>query len=269
LARNRAWNVDYAILSPNDESRRVLSPIFTFRGFQILAAACGIVLSLIVSAGIEMTEKSSRPRIGEFAINTESVDHASTQILERLGTQYCLLQPDKTIDDFAEEVLMPLAASTLDHPAKIEVTYSRAHSQHTDGALMRFLLAACAYIIEADKADEAADQTAAWRHIGNAMYYLGLLEGAIIVEPALEYIISSRSAKGAQGRTKKYTLLREHARKLAAERSFQSKRQAALGIKDEILAKARADGIALSEMQAERTITSWLEDMSFGSKRKP
>ena len=216
-----------------------------------------------------MTEKPSRPLIGEFAISNESVGHARTQILERLGHRYCLLQPDKTIDDFAEEVLMPLAASNVDHPANIEFSYPRAHSQHTYTALMSFLLTACSYCIEADMADEATDQGAAWRHIGNAMYYLGLLEGAIIVEPAIAHIISGRSAAGAQGRTEKYDLLRQLAKKLAQEKPFKSKRQAALSIKEEILAKAKAEGIPLSEMQAERTITGWLKNIPFGSKRKP
>lgn len=217
-----------------------------------------------------MTEKSSkRSQIGSFAINTALVDDASTEIMARLGNGYCLLQPDKTIDDFAQEVLMPLAASTLDHPGNIEFMYSRAHSQHTYSALMRFLLTACAYCIEADKADEAADQAAAWRNIANAMYYLGLFEGAIIVEPALAHIISDRSAAGAKGRDEKYDTLRALAKNLAQEKPFKSKRQAALSIKDEILAEAKAEGIPLSEMQAERTITGWLKDIPFGSKRKP
>jgi hypothetical protein len=133
---------------------------------------------------------------------------------------------------------------------------------------MKFLLTACMHCIEADKADERADQAQAWRHIANAMYSLGLLESMIIIEPALEHIIASRGAKGAQMRSDKREPLREYARTLAAERPFKSKRQAALTIKDAVLQKAKSEGITLSEMQAEHTITSWLKDMSFGSKHE-
>jgi hypothetical protein len=230
----------------------------------------GIVLSLPLSTKTKMIKKPlPRHHIGSFVISTTSVDEASTGILARLGTQYCLLQPEKTFDDFATEVLIPLAASSPDRPANIEFNYSRAHSKQTYAALMRFLTTACVQSIEADKADERADQAQAWRHIANAMYSLGLLEGSVIIEPALEHIISSRSAKGASVRNNKLEPLREHARKLAAERPFKSRRQAALGIKDAVLQKAKSDGIALSEMQAEHTITSWLKNMPFGSQRKP
>lgn len=215
-----------------------------------------------------MTEKSSHSPMGAFAVSTVSTSEAITQILARLGNWYCLLQPDKTIDDFSAQVLMPLAASTVDLPAKIQVTYSRAHSEQTYAGLMKFLLAACKDCIEADKAEEAGDRSSAWRHIANATYSLGLLEGLIIVEPALEHIITSRSAKGGQSRTVKLEPLRDIARKLAQEKPFKSRRQAALSIKDAVLTKARNDGITLSEMQAERTITSWLNDMSFGGKRE-
>lgn len=248
-----------------DESSRLYLP---FQDLKISTAPYGIVQLFFVTTALAMTEKSSRPQIGDFAISTVSASEATTQILARLGNRYCLLQPHKTIDDFGDEILMPLATAAVDQPAKIKVTYFRAHSEQPYASLMKFLLAACKDCIEADKAEEAADHSGAWRHVANAMYRLGVLEGLIVVEPALEHIISSRSAKGGQSRTVKLEPLRNLARELAQEKPFKSKRQAALSIKDAVLTKARNNGITLSEMQAERTITSWLGDMSFGGKRE-
>lgn len=209
-----------------------------------------------------------RAKIGEFAIDTATIDDASTQILERIAHIYCRLQPEQTVDDFMVQVYVPLAASSADQPANIEFKYSRAHSEQSYAALMKFLVTACMHCIEADKSDEGTNQAKAWTHIANAMYHLGLLESMVIIEPALEHIIASRAAKGARMRSDKREPLREYARKLAAERPFKSKRQAALTIRDAVLQKAKSDGIPLSEMQAEYTISGWLKNMSFGSKHE-
>lgn len=215
------------------------------------------------------TASSTTKKIGEFSFEANSIEEATDEIFKRLTRLYGVLQPDKSASDFFDEILTPIYKSTPENPASISLTIYDNHSQHTYRGFLRLILTTCRYCIEAETADDTGLQVRAWRLIGDAMYQLGLLEGTIVLEPALGQIISSRSAAGAQGRTEKYNSLRGLAKKLAQEKPFKSKRQAALSIKDEVLAKARVDGILLSEMQAERTITGWLKDMPFGSKRKP
>lgn len=215
------------------------------------------------------TASPTTKKIGEFSLEANSIEEATDEIFKRLARLYGVLQPDKSASDFFDEILTPLYKSTPETPASISLTIYANHSQHTYQGFLRLILTTCQYCIEAETADDTGLQVRAWRLIGDAMYQLGILEATIIIEPAIANIISDRSATGAKGRDKKYDTLRELAEKLAQEKPFKSKRQAALSIKDEILAKARLHGTSLSEMQAERTITSWLKNIPFGSKREP
>lgn len=216
-----------------------------------------------------MTENTPlRQKIGEFNLRTETVEEASNDITERLALRYCLLQPEKSPTDFIEEILKPLYNGKQDAPTTLELKIYADHSQQTYQLLMKQLITACVHCINAEVADEAGKHMEAWRHLSNAMYNVGMLEGTIIVEPAVAHIISSRSTSGARRRDEKYSPLRELARELASKKAHTSKRQAAFAVKDQVLAEAKRLGVELSEMQAERTITSWLAGMSFASKRK-
>jgi len=206
--------------------------------------------------------------IGGFNLEYTSVEEAYVQTIERLCTLYCLLQPEKTATDFHELILKPIANSTDINPANILIELYSDHSKYTYPVFMNWIAASCAHCVHAHVSDEAGQDAKAWSHTVKAHYYLGLTEGTMVLEPALEHIISARSTSGAKKRDEKYEPIREFARELAAKKPYASKRQAALGIKSEILEKARETGLALSEMQAERTISGWLEGMTFGSKRQ-
>lgn len=85
-----------------------------------------------------------------------------------------------------------------------------------------------------------------------------LLDG---IEDGIKFQKSSHAKKGAIGKKAKYQPLKELAAKLVNERKFKSKRNAAQTIAPIILAESRKLGIALSENQAEITITGWLTEL--------
>jgi hypothetical protein len=89
----------------------------------------------------------------------------------------------------------------------------------------------------------------------------------LVLEPVLAHANTERGKAGSTKRDAKFEPLRKLARELASKKRYPSKRNAALSIKDEILAAAKVHEITLSAMQAERTITGWLDGMSFGSKQ--
>lgn len=220
--------------------------------------------------GNQMTEiNSSSKKIGAFALETDSVEVAYATIIERLAIRYCLHQPDKSVKDFHEEILKPIADSTLDTPAKFNFTYATDHSKPTLALYMTQLLEACAYCVEAHTADEEKKQDLAWRHVSNAMYCLGILETTIIIEPAIEHIITVRNKAGGTKRNAKYKPIREYAIELAGKKKYHSARQAALDIQDDVVTFAKAHGVELAEYQRERTISGWLKNMTFASTRRP
>lgn len=202
---------------------------------------------------------------GAFKLHAAAVEDASTQVLARLATLYTLLQPEKS---FTEDICRPLITSTPDNPARLTYqTFEDArHTNYTFGALIQTLCTSCAYALHASAAEEMGENTEAWSHLANAQYYLGLLEGMLIVEPALTHILVSQGKAGGNKRSQKLEPLKQRARELAGQRPYKSKRQAALAIKDEIVAMSKRDDIRvnLSPDRAEKTITEWLKGMTFG-----
>jgi hypothetical protein len=209
------------------------------------------------------------PNFWEFALATDSVAEAYDNIISRLAIHYCLLLPEKRVADFHEEILKPLANSTPDAPASIEIP----PLSETFKAYMTLLLDACALSITAFMADEAGEPNAAWRHVNNAMFKLGKLEGLLLVEPAINHIVKGFGSKGAKKRSAKREPLRELARKLAMEGNYPNASEAAKGIKDRVLAaqaKTVDDSfgkpVRLSQDRAKRTIETWLKDLPFPAK---
>lgn len=217
----------------------------------------------------KMTKNSLLQPIGSFNLECTSAEEAYVQTIERLCALYCILQPEKTVSDFHEFILKPIAESIDNNSLNVQIQTYADHSKYTYRPFITWIITSCMHTVKAHVADEAGLKSKAWSHTINARYYLGLIEGTIILEPALEHIISARSTSGARKRDEKFGPLRELARELAAKKYYPSKRQAALDIKNAILAEAKIFQITLSEMQAERTITGWLEGMSFGGKRQP
>src|SRR5581483_2220295 len=132
------------------------------------------------------------------------------------------------------EVLTPIAQSTVDDPAHIEVRTFENHSGRSFVIYMQKICLACAYVQAAQDAHREGRESAGWSYIANAQYVLGFAEGIFLLEPALAGVISARGRSGSTQRDAKYEPLRQLARELAASGKYLSKRNAALSIKDQV-----------------------------------
>ncbi|WP_164701852.1 hypothetical protein [Paraburkholderia caledonica] len=208
-------------------------------------------------------------KIGEPFSKHATVEEATSEVLKSLTFLFHVVCPSDE-SSFHDQILIPVlgALQQADHPEPLNINL-RTHSpqfEFTHEAYMPSMVKSCAYALLATVAEESGNADDARSHIGNAQYFLGLLEGLVLVEPVLAHANTERGKSGATKRDAKFEPLRDLARKLAGKKSYPSKRNAALSIKDEVLAAAKDHEISLSEMQAERTITGWLDGMLFGSK---
>ncbi|WP_157627623.1 hypothetical protein [Burkholderia gladioli] len=215
-----------------------------------------------------MTDIALTRKFGEPFPIFDSIAAACDAIIKAAFRLYVVMNPDHSADDFLREVLMPIAQSSTENPVQIEVQVFKNHTEHSFVIYMRAICHACAYVQEAKNSRSAGNEGQGWSHIANAHYLLGFAEGVFALEPALGRVISARSKAGSTKRNARYEPLREHARELAATGKYQSKRNAALSIKEAVLSKAADLNIELSKNQAERTITAWLDGMTFARKQR-
>ncbi len=78
---------------------------------------------------------------------------------------------------------------------------------------------------------------------------------------SIEAFKKQQASQGGKAKRDKYIPLKEFVKELVKSKSYPSRRNAAQSIKPAVLEKAKALGIALSDMQAEITITGWLKEM--------
>ncbi|WP_250512037.1 hypothetical protein [Caballeronia sp. INDeC2] len=188
------------------------------------------------------------------------------QVLDQLSQMYENLGIDKTAADFKPDVIDALVSQHID-PNEIEDRFETADTGVSNIDMMRL---SCAYALGALASWSADDLENAWIGVGHAQYWMGVAFGVGFMKGARKDALSERSRAGANKRDEMYAPLRQFARKEAAAKPngdpYPSKRNAALSVKKAVLAKAAELEIELSENQAERTITKWLDGMSFGSK---
>lgn len=164
---------------------------------------------------------------------------------------------------FDLEVLQPYESQAEIDPQVIEseVLSSWQVTPRTHEELIGI---ACAYAVAAKR---ASDRDKAWTYLCQAQYWYGVSSATIVLPDAIEKAHATKASAGASNRDKKYEPLRQLARELAASGKYPSKRNAALSIKDQILAESRKHNVNLSDAQAERTITKWLDGMTFARKQ--
>ncbi|PYE23147.1 hypothetical protein C7410_10844 [Paraburkholderia silvatlantica] len=104
-------------------------------------------------------------------------------------------------------------------------------------------------------------------HIASALKQIGAASVRSIDEiekAAIEKGKIAISKQGAQARARKLEPVREYAVSLAQEKSYPSRRQAVLAIKDRVLERAKGlDGVSMSADQAEKTIDGWLKKSGY------
>lgn len=223
-------------------------------------------------SGLEMDKQNflKGSRFTDLALQTDAVQDAILEVLARLDLIYGAFQPGK---DFVTHVYLPMTEATLNEPAEFtfQACADAKHTNHTFAAHMDYMLRSCAYAIEASRAADAGSHQTAWRHIANAQYYLGLLWGSLMLEPALAGFVTSRAKRAGAKRGDKYANLKNKALELAAKgkdgKPFPSRRQAAKAITPEVweLEKTLKTGIS-EENLYNQIYMRWLADMEFGPK---
>lgn len=171
------------------------------------------------------------------------------------------------INEFRKVIVNPLMADPELDPYAMQGSGSNTRTK----ALLDYVRTSCAWAVTGQKACLAGDEHKGWVCMCRAQYWLGRANQIAQQPTAVKQAASERAQTGASKRDAKFEPLRTLARELASEKSngkpYPSKRNAALSIKPAILAKAHELAIKLSADQAERTITGWLDGMSFGSKQ--
>lgn len=192
-----------------------------------------------------------------------SFNNIFDRILSGLPDNY-YLAGHKEDGTFAREILQRYESQAdIDpHTVESEAMSSWKITPRTQDDLISL---ACAYAIAARRAN-GKDPDKAWEYLCQAHYWYGVSSATVVLPDAIERSHATRASSGASKRDGKYEPLRQLARELAASGKYASKRNAALSIKDRILAESRDRSVTLSDAQAERTITKWLDGMSFGSK---
>lgn len=184
------------------------------------------------------------------------------KILSGLPDNY-YLAGHKEDGAFDREILQPYESRMEIDPQAIEVEvltrWQVTLRTHED-----LVGIACAYAVAAKR---ASDQDRAWTFLCQAQYWYGVSSATVVLPDAIEKAHATKASNGASKRNEKYEPLRLFARELAASGKYQSKRNAALSIRGLILSKAKELKVNLSEDQAERTITKWLDGMTFARKR--
>ena len=200
------------------------------------------------------------------------------QVLDQLSQMYEELGIDKTAADFKTDVIDPIVADQTD-PNEIEDSFEEAESGVSNVDMMRL---SCAYAIGALASWKADDLENAWVGVGHAQYWMGVAFGVGFMKLGGQQALSSRGSSGAQTRSAKYEPIRKRARELAAKGiaagEYKNKRQAAIGIRDEVLkfiaeynlelarTNPQMKAISLGPNQAITTISGWIDDM-FATKR--
>ena len=193
----------------------------------------------------------------------------SLQIVGRLSEVYQEQVVGKSVDAFKAEHFRPMYEDKSINANKMANDFFEIPPSEKSNPYIDLMRLSCAYCVEAIRAVESTENDKAWIYVSYAHYWLGVVVGARMISGTAELALSQRAKAGAAARDKRYDVLRELARKLAAEGNFQSKRSAALGIKEEIVKRSNDKDldIKLKPDQAERTITKWLDGMSFARMR--
>ncbi|PRF27114.1 hypothetical protein C6P98_04655 [Burkholderia multivorans] len=167
------------------------------------------------------------------------------------------------LDEFQSSFVAPLLADMNLDPYEMPTNFSKSRKQE----LLDYLRTSCSWAILSRRASEAGDEHKGWVCMCHAQFWLGRARQVSHLPTTVKRIASASGRKGSDKRDEKYRRLRELARDLAAAGNYPSKRNAALSIKETVLKESVARKVNMSEAQAEKTITGWLEGMTFARKK--
>lgn len=202
-------------------------------------------------------------------VNLESLGHST---LTALAGFYSLSTPEKKPDDFTQEFLIPMASAS-DTTGAAYLAKFREVQQADETANLQYgpMLISCAYCIEALHYSNLDQRELAWSRMAESRYWCGVTLASQGLETARDKtVIATRKATGKKAAAARseinYKQTKDEAFRLVRERKpalkgWQSRRQAMLLIKDDVIEFAERYGKALSASQAEKTIYEWLAQM--------
>jgi hypothetical protein len=199
--------------------------------------------------------------------NTPIVIAMAQQLVAQLSDMYDQFGISSESGAFHTDIFEPMMKSQPD-PNDIEDQLETTEEISN----LDMIRLSCAYVVGALNCYDTDDENS-WLGVSHAQYWMGVAYGLGFTQGLVKKAFFDRAKLGGAQRKERYEPLRKLARELAEKgdpatnRPFPSRRQAALKIKDQILA-APVAGVRLKPDQAERTITSWLSDIQFGSKSK-
>ncbi len=214
--------------------------------------------------------------------NDLSFDDRFLELLARLTGCYKFFVPGSTDADFCTKVIAVVAAKDnpdIDDPAELLGLFARPTNEDmprgrvTESPLAPVIVS-CAFIRRAFTAYHDGRQAQGWGLLADASYWCGVAYAEIGIEPAYQHTVEkvkkeTSRENGTSGGKKAaepmrpiidyfYFLVRTKGR----ETRWLSVRQAALSLKDALLDfAATQDEVRLSESQAEKTLSGWLNKM--------
>ncbi len=118
-------------------------------------------------------------------------------------------------------------------------------------------LIACAFLVQAMKAESSELADKAWPLLADAKYWLGLGEG-LKAPVSSNKLFADLGRLGGMARHAKSERVKERVIGKYRQGKWPSANQAAHALKDDAVAYAKAIGATLSEQNAQRTIAEWI-----------
>lgn len=179
------------------------------------------------------------------------------QVLNQLSEMYESLGIDKTAADFKPDIIDHLVAAEAD-PNDIEDGFA-----DRDVSNLEMMQLSCAYALGALASLDVAERENSWLGIAHAQYWMGVAFGIGFMKGFRKKALSERGSAGGLARSAKFEPLRQHARKLALARNYNSRLHAAMKLEEEVIAEAKRLGIEVKSETLYRRIYDWLKGMTF------
>lgn len=193
------------------------------------------------------------------------------QVIRLLLREYKSAFPLNTPTHFFNDIFIPLVIARLNGLDSLDPTFDRLMKACKDNELgckdaiagmsITFISTSCVLAIFRELEGKS---NLAWKDMFDANFHVSLLMSKSVMRESNMAALSKQGKLGAQGRSNIYQPLREYARQLATARKFPSKRNAAITIAPDVIAKAKELNIPFSENQAEISIAKWIADLFAG-----
>lgn len=183
-------------------------------------------------------------------------------------SQYGEGQFDTFLNDFYDDLSVDLSINVASIIQNfLDATKNQDRLTIVKERLLTSVKVSLHYCFEASICHENGAVNEAWYNAAEANKWLGIVYAAEHTLTVFQDELNILARAGAQKRAQKYQPLREFVLEEVRKKNYRSKRNAALSLKPEVLALATNLGIGLSEPQAEKTISGWLNGIPFASKK--